>query len=209
MRLRLSVKLACACGDEMVEQLNLVNHNDRIAKEAFRILLSEAAPQSTSDLAERVGADKRLVEQVLSDLQRIGRAEVNGDRLLGVYGLTLKPTRHRLSLRGATYFTWCAFDIVGIPAALGESAEVASECAHCRAALSFAMTDGEPPALPLVVSWLSASCDSIRDQFCPTVNFYCDQSHYEDALRAVRAPDSFLTLQQAAEMGRANWGWAR
>ena len=193
----------------MVEQLNLVDHNDRIAKEAFRILLREAAPQSTVALAARVGADPQLVEQVLSDLQRIGRAEVDGDRLLGVYGLTLKPTEHRLTLRSNTFFTWCAFDIVGIPAALGESAEIASECAHCHAEVSFAVTDGVPPALPLVVSWLSQRCDSIRDQFCPTVNFYCDQAHYEAARNEGGAPDAFLTLERAAEMGRENWGWAR
>lgn len=193
----------------MVEQLNLVDHKDRIAKEAFRILLSEAAPQSTAALAQRVGADRQIVEQVLGDLQRIGRAEVDGDRLLGIYGLTLKATEHRLTLRGKTFFTWCAFDIVGIPAALGESTEIASACPQCHSPVRFAMTDGEPPALPLVVSWLSKSCDSIRDQFCPTVNFYCDQNHYEDALRAGQAPDGFLTLQQAAEMGRENWGWAR
>lgn len=193
----------------MVEQLNLVDHSDRIAKEAFRILLSEAVPQSTAALSKRAGADQRLVEQVFRDLQRIGRAEVDDDRLLGVYGLTLKPTQHRLTLRGNTFFTWCAFDIVGIPAALGESAEIASECAHCRRVISFSMTDGVPPALPLVVSWLSERCDSIRDQFCPAVNFYCDQGHYEDASHARKAPDSFLTLERAAEMGRENWGWAR
>ena len=71
------------------------------------------------------------------------------------------------------------------------------------------MTDGEPPPLPLVVSWLAERCDSIRDQFCPAVNFYCDRAHYQAALNDGQAPDSALSLEQAAEMGRANWGWAR
>lgn len=103
-------------------------------------------------LAERIGVEQALVTQVFDHLRLAGRAETDGDRLLGVYGLTLKPTQHRLTLRGSTFFTWCAFDIVGIPAALGESAEIASECAHCHTVVSFAMTDGEPPPLPLVVT---------------------------------------------------------
>jgi len=193
----------------MVEQLNLVDHDDNVAKAAFRLLLNDAIPMPMRTLAERIGVDPALVTQVFDHLRLVGRAETDGDRLHGVYGLTLKPTQHRLTLRGSTFFTWCAFDIVGIPAALGESAEIASECAHCRAAVSFAMTDGEPPPLPLVVSWLSARCDSIRDQFCPAVNFYCDRTHYQAALNHGQAPDSALSLEQAAEMGRHNWGWAR
>jgi alkylmercury lyase len=193
----------------MVEQLNLVDHGDNIAKAAFGLLLNDPTPLLMAILAERIGVQQTLVMQVFDQLRLVGRAETDGDKLLGVYGLTLKPTRHRLTLRGATFFTWCAFDIVGIPAALGESAEITSECAHCHAAVSFAMTDGEPPPLPLVVSWLSERCDSIRDQFCPAVNFYCDSTHYEAALNDGKAPDSALTLEQAAEMGRENWGWAR
>lgn len=193
----------------MVEQLNLVDHGSRVAKEAFRILLNDATPLPMATLAERIGTDQRLVKQVLDDLGRVGRAEMDGGKLLGVYGLTLKPTQHRLALRGSTFFAWCAFDIVGIPAALGESAEIASECAQCQSVVRFAMIDGEPPELPIVISWLSERCDSIRDQFCPTVNFYCDQTHYEAAVAAGQAPDASLSLERAAEMGRENWGWAR
>jgi Alkylmercury lyase. len=193
----------------LVEQLNLVDHGSRVAKEAFRILLNDATPLPMATLAERIGTDQRLVKQVLDDLGRVGRAEMDGGKLLGVYGLTLKPTQHRLALRGSTFFAWCAFDIVGIPAALGESAEIASECAQCQSVVRFAMIDGEPPELPIVISWLSERCDSIRDQFCPTVNFYCDQTHYEAAVAAGQAPDASLNLERAAEMGRENWGWAR
>lgn len=193
----------------LVEQLNLVNHGDHIAKQAFRMLLNDAKPLPMARLAEHVGVEQVLVKQALDGLKHAGRAEIDGDSLLGIYGLTLKPTQHRLKLRGSIYFTWCAFDIVGIPAALGESAEIRSACAGCQRELSLAMTNGEPPHLPIVISWLSERCDSIRDQFCPTVNFYCDSVHYEAALAAGQAPDAVLSLERAAEMGRQNWGWAR
>jgi len=193
----------------LVEQLNLVDHGDRIAKEAFRLLLNEADPLPISTLAERIGVAEEVVRQALDGLRLVGRAEIDGDRLIGVYGITLKPTQHRLTMHGATFFTWCAFDIVGIPAALGESAEVASECAECHGAVRVSIVNGEPPPSPITISWLSAQCDSIRDQFCPTVNFYCESVHYETALKGGRAPDSSISLARAAEMGRENWGWAR
>ncbi|MEX1194365.1 MAG: organomercurial lyase [Dehalococcoidia bacterium] len=193
----------------MVEQLNLVDHGDKIAKAAFRLLLNDATPLPMTTLAERIGVDERMVQQALDDLKLVGRAEIDGDQLLGVYGLTLKPTQHRMTLRGATFFAWCAYDSVGIPAALGESSEVTSECAECQRAVRISIVNGEPPPSPITISWLSAKCDSIRDQFCPTVNFYCDKAHYETALAGGRAPDVSLSLERAAEMGRENWGWAR
>jgi alkylmercury lyase len=193
----------------LVEQLNLVGHGGSIAKEAFGILLRDAVALPIATLAERLDADQSLVEQVLDDLNRVGRADIDAGRLLGIYGLTLRPTQHRLRLRGSMFFTWCAFDLVGIPAALGESAEISSECAQCHRVVSFAMIDGEPPDLPIVISWLSERCDSIRDQFCPTVNFYCDEAHHEAAVGAGEAPEASLSLERAAEMGRELWGWAR
>ncbi len=103
----------------MVEQLNLVDHGDNIAKAAFGLLLNNPTPLPMAILAERIGVQQSLVTQVFDQLRLVGRAETDGDKLLGVYGLTLKPTRHRLTLRGSTFFTWCAFDIVGIPASAG------------------------------------------------------------------------------------------
>lgn len=193
----------------LLDQLDLADHDDNIAREAFRILLSGSGVLPISTLAERVGTEPALVRQLLENLQRRGRVEMHQDRLLGVYGLTLKSTEHRLTLRGSTFFTWCAFDVVGIPAALGESAEIASVCARCHTPLSLSITDGEPPKLPLVISWLAERCESVREQFCPTVNFYCDESHYNAALGDGQAPEIFLSLERAAEMGREIWGWAR
>lgn len=192
-----------------MERLDLVDHGDWIAKEAFRALLSDATPLTIPVLTTRLGAPEDAVRVSLTDLAAAGRAELDADTLLGLYGLTLKPTQHRLTLRGAVYFTWCAWDSVGIPAALGESALVESQCASCHQSIRLTITDGVPPQLPVVVSWLSERCDSIRDQFCPTINFYCDGMHYESARNDGDAPDEALDMERAAEMGRVHWGWAR
>ena len=59
--------------------------------------------------------------------------------VVGSAGLSLAPTPHRLRIQGQHLYTWCAEDAIGIPAALGADAEVASACACC----------GEPIAIEI------------------------------------------------------------
>lgn len=185
-----------------------LDFSDSTARRAFRLLLRNPAPISATELAQ-TGSGERQVREVFAALRTAGRAEFDDDdRLLGVYGLTLKPTEHRLTLADTTFFVWCAFDSVGIPAALKRSAEVSSLCAHCGHELDFTIDTGTPPGLPVVISWLPQRCDSVRDEFCPTVNFYCDEAHYRAATTSGSSASSFLTLEEAAAIGRANWGWA-
>jgi len=193
----------------MPEQLNLVDHGDSVAKAAFRMLLDDPQPLPMRLIASRLELDPGFVSRALDGLTAVGRAETREGELLGVYGLTLKPTQHSLELGEKQYYTWCAFDIVGIPAALGASARVSSRCGGCDREIRFEIADGDVPALPLVISWLSRECDSIRADFCPSVNFFCDHEEYAAAAAAKKAPTGSLTLEQAASMGRENWGWAR
>jgi alkylmercury lyase len=193
---------------ETLDPLSL-DFSDTIARQAFRSLLEGGSPLTVSALARRAQTDEGLVTETFEKLRRAGRAEIDDDgRLVGVFGLTLRPTQHHLKLGDRQFFVWCAFDSVGIPAALGQSASVTSECAHCGKRISLDIMNGEPPDLPLVVSWSTASCESIREEFCPTINFYCDVEHYRASPAGLGRPDSFLTLSAAAELGKQNWGWA-
>jgi alkylmercury lyase len=186
-----------------------LDFSNRIARTAFRMLLDKATAVSAESLSERGGWTGTLVTETLLELQKAGRAELDKEkRVIGVFGLTLKPTEHRLELGGRQFFVWCAFDSVGIPAALGESARVWSRCAQCGRELNLKIDAGRPPDLPLVISWLSQKCDSVRDEFCPAVNFYCDEEHYKQSIAAGASAGSFLTLEEAAAIGSANWGWA-
>jgi hypothetical protein len=45
-------------------------------------------------------------------------AEVDDGTIVGMDGLTTRRTRHGLVLDGVELWTWCAYDIVGIAAAL-------------------------------------------------------------------------------------------
>jgi alkylmercury lyase len=186
-----------------------LDFSDSVARAAFGAILGAAHPLSPTSLAEIAATDESSVTSALRALRQAGRAEFDDKgRLLGVYGLTLKPSPHRLAMRDHDYFVWCAFDAVGIPAALGETADVASNCAFCGREVRFTVDQGTEPDLPLVISWYPRQCESIRDEFSPTINFYCDSQHYASTDQGAEAPDAFLTLKAAADLGRQNWGWA-
>jgi alkylmercury lyase len=193
----------------MPEELNLVQEADELAHEAFRVLLAEGRPLFVRELAERLAIDDASIAHVLEALSMSGRAELDDEgRLLGIFGLTLKPTSHRMKLRGTTFFTWCAFDSVGIPAALRESAEITSECGHCQREIRLTIVDGVPPSAAAVISWSPRQCDSVREEFCPTVNFYCDEGHFTASTADGESTGAFLTLEAASSLGGNIWRWA-
>jgi len=191
------------------EQLNLVREEDGLAQDAFRVLLREGRPLSATELGEQLGVDAASVTHILKALQTGGRAEIDDEgRLLGVFGLTLKPTQHHLDLRGIHFFTWCAFDSVGIPAALRESAEIVSECAHCQREIHLTIVDGSSPSAPVVISWRPRQCDSVQEEFCPTVNFFCDEGHFKASSAYAESDGNFLSLDEASALGGNIWAWA-
>lgn len=56
-------------------------------------------------------------------------------------------TQHVVRARGKEYFANCAWDALGIPAALHEDADVRSRCEHCGEPLRLRVTrDGPPPS---------------------------------------------------------------
>lgn len=192
------------------EDLQLSDASDVIGRQAFRSLLAYAEPLSIARIAEYAGVTDVEASSGLDALRRVGRVEFDdAGRLVGIFGLSLAPSKHRMELSGKTFFTWCAWDAVGIPAALGESATVTDECGHCGRELLLEVQNGRPPDLPIVVSWQPAPCESVKEQFCPTVNFFCNRHHLTNWAPAGYPIDAFLTLEQAAEEGVKTWGWAR
>jgi hypothetical protein len=104
---------------------------------------------SASDLAERLGVDtdavldawRRLRESRLLVLEPDGAAIRMAPPFSGV------ETQHRVQAGGVTYFAPCAWDSLGIPAALHSAAIVESRCAESDAPLRLEVgVDGPPPS---------------------------------------------------------------
>ena len=130
-----------------------------IRKAAFHaILAGEAIDQA--GLVAATGFAPETVDALLDGLTGRGLVVVEPDsgHVVGSWGLSSVPTDHRLRIRGRTLYTWCAEDAVGIPAALGEDASVASRCHLCGAPVNVEMVAGQvAQAVPLDVRlWVTA-----------------------------------------------------
>ena len=101
---------------------------------------------SPAGVAGRLGSE---VEPVLAAWDRLGegRAIVTGED-----GVSIRmanpfsgvPTEHTFESAGIRYYANCAWDALGIPAALGRAGTVRSHCAHSGEPLRLEVTEAGP-----------------------------------------------------------------
>jgi hypothetical protein len=101
--------------------------------------------------------------------------------------------------------TWCAFDALAIPAALGWTATALTTCGSCGADLAVALEDGEPAGEAW--GWLPpGDCEHVLRDFCSSADLFCDRSHL-DAWRAAAGdpPGEPHPVAALADLGRTAW----
>ncbi len=114
-----------------------------VSRRAFHQIL-DGTPALVAELPTALGLPPLAVDAALARLTERGTVAVvaEPDRIVGVRGLSLVETDHRLTVDGHRLHAWCAVDAVGIPAALRADARVESRCHHCRAPLSVELRGG-------------------------------------------------------------------
>jgi alkylmercury lyase len=161
----------------------------------------------TPETGELLPARPELAAKVLAGLVQSGRAEVDAaGGLVGVHGLTLRASRHHFVHAGRTHRTWCAFDSVGIPAALSLDATAHTDCPTCGRSLTVEMRGGETSDETLVL-WLPAPGDrsNLIDDFCASADLYCSEDHLRECIELGRASGRIAGLAAALALGRDTW----
>ena len=168
----------------------------QLAVRGFVALWHRARPR-LSDL----GADPATVDV----LQRQGRIVVDPDDfLLGIHGLSAPPTPHHIAHRHGLIHTWCAFDAIGIPAALGLDAQAATACPTCGRQLQVTFIEGQPTEEPDLRLWLpNSQYEHVLDDLCAHANLYCNDEHLTAG--QARPTGNSLTIAEAAAIGRVTW----
>jgi alkylmercury lyase len=124
-------------------------------------------------------------------------------RVIGYWGLSLAPTRHRLRISGRELFAWCAWDTLFLPAVLDSRIEVASTCRGTGQAVRLtvsptAVESADPPRL--AVSFVVPSGEAVR---ADVVTSFCHYVHFFTSENAEKHPEAFLlSLPEAFEVGR-------
>ena len=127
-------------------QRHLSETQEQLRRVAFRwVRTGDVATERR--LAEGSDFPLAMVRDALTALEQRGLIVRNADGVVGIYGLSLVPTPHHLTLDGRSLFTWCALDTVGIEAGLHADAAVAAPCFHCQQDLTIAFQAGHVIAM--------------------------------------------------------------
>jgi alkylmercury lyase len=177
-----------------------------VRRAAFRQLLSGRAP-SIEQVAPEAGLAYATAREAAELVASVGMAEIDHGTIIGMDGLTTRWTRHRLVVAGVELWTWCAYDIVGIAAALGADAVGSTQCGECRQAIDIVIRKGRPDGGTAVVGWLpEASCSNVIAEFCPSALLFCSRSHLDTWIaREGIGSGAALDVESLAERGRSDW----
>ncbi|ABL79521.1 MULTISPECIES: organomercurial lyase [unclassified Nocardioides] len=169
-----------ACCDPTVDLLARSSEEAALVRRAAFTHLRRGRPAPEATLAEDTGLPVEAVRAALTELVAVGTATVVDRDVVAAGGLSVVPAAHRLRLPGVDLWTWCAFDAIGIPAALGVDALAITQCPVCGTALEVALPQGKPPADSPLVGWLpERPCANVQEDFCPEANLFCGRDHLE------------------------------
>jgi alkylmercury lyase len=175
---------------------------------AFRELLRTRAPVGAAALGAAVGMDDAAVGRTIAEVAGAGHLRLSdcGD-VVGSAGLSVVPSRHQLTVEGAQFWTWCAWDAVGILAALGASGLVQSRDPRSGRPVEVAFHEGRPGATPAVIFMVDLPAyTSAHDEWCPLVNLFESDASAREWASASGHAGSVLTVAEAASRGATRWG---
>jgi hypothetical protein len=172
----------------------------------FALLLRDREPIELGDLAAAIGIDAGAAGAAVTTLAEAGWLDLDDTgRVTGVAGLSLAIGPHRLTLGDAPFRTWCAYDALGIAAALGADASVETNCGQCGAPISLAIRGGVPERAGPELLWLAEGGADLRGSFCTPTVLLCGEAHGAAWAGAQCGQGALLDLVEGARRGGTEW----
>src|SRR5215831_15773494 len=181
-----------------------------VRRAAFRRLLTTGIAAPISDLAAHLNRPEPEIAAEVEDLKARGTMRVDDlGRVVGSAGFSIGPDRHRVEVGGRTFWTWCAYDILGIVGALGADATAYSTSPHSGVSLEVRFHQGRPQPTPLVLfrpddNYMNC-CANVYEDWCSNSNFF--ESREAASTWAARRgiPGRVMNLAEAADLATRNW----
>jgi hypothetical protein len=172
----------------------------------FALLLRDREPIDVGDLAAAIGIDAGAAGAAVTTLAEAGWLDLDDTgRVIGAAGLSLAIGPHRLTLGDAPFRTWCAYDSLGIAAALGVEASIETNCGQCGAPINLAIRGGVPERAGPELLWLAEGGAELRGSFCTPTVLLCGEAHGAAWARAQSGHGALLDLAEGARRGGAEW----
>jgi alkylmercury lyase len=168
-------------------------------------LLAAGEPIDSSALAESA---RLPVDAVRAALERLpGLYTDDRQRVIGFWGLSIRPMPHQMTVNGQTIYGWCAWDTLFLPELLAATAEIQSRCPTTGQRITLTVegtqVTNQDPA-ETVLSFLHRDqpfdADTIRS-FCHYVHFFANPDAAAN-WTADREGTFTLSLDQGSEIAR-------
>lgn len=113
----------------------------RIKVAVYRLFAETGRRPDPDEVARRVGVDRARVLEAYQTLrtQRLLLLEPDGASIRMAPPFSGVPTQHRVEVEGIEYFANCAWDALGVPAALHRPGRVRSRCEQSGEPLDLAV----------------------------------------------------------------------
>jgi alkylmercury lyase len=177
---------------------------------AFRQLLRTGTAAPISDLAADLDRPEPEIESAVEKLKSEGGIHVDDQgRVVGAAGLSIGPDRHRIELGDRTFWTWCAYDILGIFGALRADGTAHSASPDSRELLEVRFHQGRPEPTSLVLfrpdDDYRSCCANVYEDWCPNSNFFESREAAATWAAARGIPGRVMDLAEAADLATRNW----
>jgi alkylmercury lyase len=178
----------------------------RLRESAFALLIRDRRPLAPDDLARVTGLESGAVHHVTATLAGAGWLDVDDAGLVtGAAGLSLATGPHGLTLGNVPYRTWCAYDALGIAAALEADALVDTACGECGEPIRIEFHGGVPERVGPERLWLADGGDDLRGSFCTPTVLLCGEAHGGIWAEAQAGRGRLLDLAEGARQGGSEW----
>lgn len=172
----------------------------------FTLILRDRQPVEVTDLAAVAGIDVASAGGAVNALAQEGWVDLDeSGRIVGAAGLSLSTGPHGLSLGGAAFRTWCAYDSLGIAAALAADGRIETNCGQCEAPIRLAFRAGNPERDGPERLWLAEGGADLRGSFCTPTVLLCGEEHGNAWADSQGGHGRLVGLAEAAHPGAADW----
>lgn len=186
--------------------LGIGDLRERVRRAAFALVLSEGRLVTPAQLASLVGVTEMALAPILDDLAKAGWIDRDPEgRVAGSAGLSLTDGPHALTIMGNRFRTWCAYDSIGIAAALRADAVIGTSCPVCARAIELETSEGHPPANRPERTWLAEGGTDLRADFCTPTVLLCSREHAAVWSERHLGRGRSVDLAEGAAMGAKAW----
>jgi alkylmercury lyase len=177
---------------------------------AFRLLATRAESVAPATLTEVTGIKPERLAVVLDQLDAAGRIRRDADgHVVGSAGLSVVPDRHEIELEGNRFWTWCAYDILGIFGALSASGRALSRNPLGGQPIEVVFVRGLPQRDDIVLfrpaADLEDGCENIYTDWCPNSNLFATHELAEGWAKESGIEGKVLDLGAASSLATADW----